>query len=850
MASPFLIRLRVVYITCSLLFFLCVDAQGNASDTGFYGIPEAFRQAFPEFNSFPPRPSSIIGGQQFDTRCCMIAVNESLYSDANGTVQVGRDRYLMLSNGRDVNSSMLERNWPCNSQYTTDPSGNPIEVNVNYTWCHQKCPGWQRSGSKNLSQWVQPLVGFLLPSVVFVLAIPRQRKIEIPEELFKIEKGNLLVDIVVGFYYASIAGSIAVLDTVVWLSIVFAYAGPMLISALYEAGLDRQILEDDLRKSPKTKRKGEVDQIIFMKDGQVQQKGLRAIHLLYAILVGNLEFGRPRIGRQQDGPILLDDMSSNGEGTPSHEPCETEGAWNHIRYLVGRLSAFEKEHDTRLELEKTKVRLRTMLACQYSFGSMVGAPVIFYVGSFVLTLADVFSDYGDNDTSHALAFGIWWMTVAHITVVGGCLLAGNNPNTLEGVMVALVKDAKSQLKEGEEEQPAGWKETFLRGWRWLRVGSYFYNSVYKPADLWDRAELKDKWIREVRKVYTFYEGDNSLHEMDLGEWSIELSIAVILLSLPCLLGLFVAYYTPAIGLSCRSLTFLVYYCTQLALLCCWLWKFLDKNLAHRRLRWCVWKVIDYSVFAISVFCVLGGTLMQIIGVYRNCLCQIPVWYWLHLNNDFRFPISTNNYMAIRDAKKYWKSFGITAAVFLLFVTYVGWWYQRHMKWVFRDIVERLGDTDTRATDPHDGSAPRPPPIIVQEHDSSSTGAPVGVRNGHGAQPTMHGALPGENASSSSAQPAEPSSGLSSRPSDGSRVSFLSTAAAATATPGPASRSSSFLPYRLNELFAPEPLFPPAADREGPRLFPDDASSSAPVSDSDTTGPDRRMPRASSDRLLP
>lgn len=45
-----------------------------------------------------------------------------------------------------------------------------------------------------------------------------------------------------------------------------------------------------------------------------------------------------------------------------------------------------------------------------------------------------FNELGNNDTSLALAFGMWYMIIPHISIVSGLLLAGNNPNTLEGVV--------------------------------------------------------------------------------------------------------------------------------------------------------------------------------------------------------------------------------------------------------------------------------------------------------------------------------------------------------------------------------------------------------------------------------
>ena len=75
-------------------------------------------------------------------------------------------------------------------------------------------------------------------------------------------------------------------------------------------------------------------------------------------------------------------------------------AWNHVNDLLVeklRSSIASKKH-----VDKTKTRLRTMLAAQYSFGVTVGAPVVFFCGSFVYTLVDNMGNLGDNSTSHAL----------------------------------------------------------------------------------------------------------------------------------------------------------------------------------------------------------------------------------------------------------------------------------------------------------------------------------------------------------------------------------------------------------------------------------------------------------------
>ena len=61
------------------------------------------------------------------------------------------------------------------------------------------------------------------------------------------------------------------------------------------------------------------------------------------------------------------------------------------------------------------------------------ASVIFCTGAFIYTIVDLSTQYGDIDTSNALAFGIWWMAIPHVAIIGACLLAGNNPNALEDI---------------------------------------------------------------------------------------------------------------------------------------------------------------------------------------------------------------------------------------------------------------------------------------------------------------------------------------------------------------------------------------------------------------------------------
>ena len=98
--------------------------------------------------------------------------------------------------------------------------------------------------------------------------------------------------------------------------------------------------------------------------------------------------------------------------------------------------------------------------------------------------------------------------------------------------------------------------------------------------------------------------------------------------------------------------------------------------------------IAICAMGLSLFTAFVGTLMQIIGVYHNCLCSIPVGSW-HTTRDsemFNLPTDTAE---DRDASKYWASCAYVAIGFMALVCYVGWWYQRYLRRRFMQRVNGL-----------------------------------------------------------------------------------------------------------------------------------------------------------------
>jgi len=761
---------HVVARLVTALSLLCVHVAAQAF--GNRTKPSDFFWQLQQLEEVAPKGNPRIGGQNF-TYCCLKAVNQSLDVDSDGNL-VLLPNPVMVPEGKNA-SYLIEADsrgqFPCGATYNGDPNGAPV-VQVNYTWLADECPGWQLSSKKNLNAWLQPLSGFLLPAIIFCLSVPRRRKLYIPRAFFAADLAGVK-SYVPAFLGAIGALILVTLDTIIWLSTCFAFAGPMILSGLYEALLDNRILEF-LRVKTHNNRLtldmrcrclmiiliGNLD--LALDEPLNDQPAISQPTVLLAANSGNASDshepdkynsaasdGRssglgvrrvessPSRGTQlplghltsaHANPQQLD-TASQGRTTPvllahpssvrslpgmtdigrQFTPVQRQGTqhlrpspWRHMEALLYGIRLFDDENprrdvsprqwpkhvcqegphcrepghverprsrndETNRQVRKTKTRLRTMLHCQYSFGSIVGAPVIFFLGGFIFALLQSLEGLGDEDIAEGLAFGQWYMTIPHIAIVSGLLLAGNNPNILEGVFAT-------------EREPKKDDRSFLK----LRF-ELAYPSCYKVAWQWLRGHTKKRWINKLIETYGYdhdftgrKDQDSDIRDSDMKElrrvttlgpldWFLVLSLTGLLLGVPFVLAFLTAFYTPEVGLSCRSLTFTVYACLQFLQVLLWLWAYagpppaklgesrhvlnflrrrgwLDRrgfydptatrwllgpptrrslgqawsNARREPLRalWCaLWYVLT-TVFGLSaIFTALGGTLMQLMGVY-------------------------------------------------------------------------------------------------------------------------------------------------------------------------------------------------------------------------------------------
>ena len=339
-----------------------------------------------------------------------------------------------------------------------------------------------------------------------------------------------------------------------------------------------------------------------------------------------------------------------------------------------------------------------MLDGQVPFSTTVGAPVLLYIGSFIYSILSLSEMKGDKDTARALAFGIWWMVIVHVSVISGSLLASNNPS-LASMIYPKKRErlCRAQRHEYaiERQEMEDQVQAQIEAFAFAPIQSSYENR-YEPVWMWTRGKNKALWLRNTAAwEQSWFRERMTLSFpgwclLTVGSWS--------LVSLPCALAFWIEYTTPAIGIGCRALTILLYAGCQsiLVVLSAWshfkaayggihghtYWerhRWLD-SLRRKRVGVCVAIFVFLPTWIVAVLTTFLGTMAQITGIFQNCWCGASFQATVSLGSDSEED---------RRSSQSWNIAGGVAAAFLFVITYVSWWGQRFLRDVFLKRVELL-----------------------------------------------------------------------------------------------------------------------------------------------------------------
>ncbi|EXJ75888.1 uncharacterized protein A1O5_00396 [Cladophialophora psammophila CBS 110553] len=371
----------------AFLFFSHPCRTETISSNSSTILADIYRPFLTNLPQSPARFNPFLGGQSFDV-CCQLVVNESLVID-NDTLRIRPGQTFYRGD-----MATLERfpSFPCFAKFNGTMAGPPEDFWTPYSWCRRRCPGWAATKPEGFANWLKPLIAFILPSLIFCLSIPRRRRIEIPGSLFSGPggvRGALLYAIKIPAAFVIVA-----VDVLVWLSVVFATSGPILVSAIYDALLDARILRF-LQRHP----------------GSNGTTIRSRAHLLLVVLLGNLDF-EPAWHHSK---LFVRELPQDDFLPPPSEPAAATGeasstspspaSLDAVVEAKGGLTTVSPITPMPLEvsrggefapfqLQSVKSKLRAMLDSQPSFGTTVGAPVLFYLASFIWSVYEIESSYG------------------------------------------------------------------------------------------------------------------------------------------------------------------------------------------------------------------------------------------------------------------------------------------------------------------------------------------------------------------------------------------------------------------------------------------------------------------------
>ncbi|KAH7360718.1 hypothetical protein BKA65DRAFT_493827 [Rhexocercosporidium sp. MPI-PUGE-AT-0058] len=551
-------------------------------------------------------------------------------------------------------------NQTCGQTY--EPGLPPAEpLFISYSFCSTRCSGIQLSNVTKVNEWIAPIAQFIMPSIIFSMSIPRRMKIDFatlfeyqwPKTLTRFKWLNSFVQLSVSLLCFMIILVPVAIDTIIWIAVIIVGAGNMLVGGLYEAHLDYRI----------------VDYVRDLDHGTDEGKLRMKRELLVTVTSGNLllENGNPQVSIPKSITI------------PGLDTVEGD--------------------------QSSRFRLLNLLGSQSSFGGTVGSPVLFYLAPFIYTIIDLLHKPSDEDAAISLSFGIELMIIVHVAIISGCLLASNNPNTAAGIVGTDRGWGYRQqcLETAHSFHFRGRPKNLTRStskWTWSRFNhtvlgwSNVYETEFQPVSLWSRGTNKMKWIKRT-SAWREDEAFRELMKFTWSGWIFKVFVPVFFLVLvPPATGGTVAYMTPPPGVGCRSSSIVIYGCCQicsavLALIRCAL-EDDDRGIFLQYLftGWRYWALSSFFWFG-SLVGAVGGMLMQIIGVFRNCICRAHAASWWNINKVNPGINMATDTQEARNSSFWWMWMGAVSTVFMVVVCYIGWWYQRLVKRRFEFAVEEM-----------------------------------------------------------------------------------------------------------------------------------------------------------------
>ncbi|KAI8961180.1 hypothetical protein F5Y11DRAFT_237805 [Daldinia sp. FL1419] len=704
------------------------DFRNSSTD-----LAPIYQPYFTSLRQIPAIFNPALGGQDWGM-CCNLVVNESLFIE-NDTLYVRPGQTFFTGTIDDLEEFPR---FPCGAKFNGTLSAPHQQFWMPYSWCYDHCPGWPVTKASDFGKWLKPLISFILPSLIFCLNVPRRRRLDLPVRLFSgvsFDISNLPL-LVLKVPFASLT---VTLDIIIWTCVVLSIAGPMVTSGIYEALLDARVVSylESRKNENSLSAREKAHTLLSVLIGNLDIQAWRSSTLFVHSIPGGVSQRRPdaqiteahiepNIGIQR--PFELTTLNYSHDTIPLNASTRVVSA--------GRFRQLSYSVQQRRSIVAMKSRLLAMLDSQISFGTSVGAPVLFYIASFIWSVYEVREELGSYVTAHQLAAGMFWMTIPHVALVSCLLLAGNNPNIWQNAVAEslLAPDPftptnSSRLEDTDPESNISgvsspesvetsrdpktirYARSVISTFMNRIFGLAYKESRFKPVWMWNRGSNKAMWIAKLGDEYPYlrYMREEVLDQNFKKDLWTSGFYGFILYFIPTFFSVLVSYTTPQPGFSCRSLILFAYCISQLFLQLLWLLRWYFSKRGQRKGTSHLWYKLAkstsiylwYLMFLFGVFLgtftSVGGTIFVLTNVLTNCFCAIPAKYWWDrwTNPKALIFVDDSTWEQLYYAEKWWFPAGVAGVIFMTFVAYIGWWYQRSLRQRYCDLVGNIDHINER-----------------------------------------------------------------------------------------------------------------------------------------------------------
>jgi hypothetical protein len=156
---------------CHCLSFLAlIQLLSTVVSVSAQPANESLSDLFPQLRDldrFPP-PATGYGSSQNLTYCCLQAVNRALELNDGILVYANQSDVRITGTPEAFNLSAANGQFPCTATYVPGDYQGAPDVLVNHRYCENTCGrGWQRSPLTSSGGWLQAIIGFILPTIIF-----------------------------------------------------------------------------------------------------------------------------------------------------------------------------------------------------------------------------------------------------------------------------------------------------------------------------------------------------------------------------------------------------------------------------------------------------------------------------------------------------------------------------------------------------------------------------------------------------------------------------------------------------------------------------------------------------------